>query len=79
MRVHIVLDDALVADLDARIGPRERSAFIAQAVRSALDDVRRWERIESAIGSVSDTGHDWDEDPAAWVSAQRRGDARRIG
>jgi hypothetical protein len=79
MRLHIVLDDDLVSDLDSRVGPRERSAFIAQAVRSALDDLWRWEQIESAIGSVSDEGHDWDDDPAAWVAEQRRSDPDRVG
>ncbi|MEX1006351.1 MAG: hypothetical protein WD271_00725 [Acidimicrobiia bacterium] len=79
MRLHIVLDDDLVADLDSRVAPRERSAFIAQAIRSALEDQWRWEQIESALGSISDHGHAWDDDPAAWVREQRRGDTRRVG
>jgi hypothetical protein len=79
MRLHIVLDDDLVADLDRRVAPRERSAFIAQAVRSALEDQYRWEQIESALGSIRDRGHAWDGDPAAWVREQRRGDSRRVG
>jgi predicted transcriptional regulator len=79
MRLHIVLDDDLVGDLDARVAPRERSAFIAQAVRAALDDRWRWDQIETALGSIADRGHDWDDDPAAWVREQRRGDARRVG
>ena len=29
MRLHIALDDELVAELDRRAGPRQRSAFIA--------------------------------------------------
>jgi hypothetical protein len=68
-----------VADLDARVAPRERSAFIAQALRSALEDQWRWDQIESALGSISDDGHAWDDDPAAWVRKQRRGDERRVG
>jgi hypothetical protein len=79
MRLHIVLDDELVADLDSRVAPRERSAFIAQAVRTALQDQWRWEQIASAIGSIPDRGHDWDDNPAEWVSSQRRGDERRVG
>jgi hypothetical protein len=77
--MHINLDDSLVAELDRRVGPRRRSAFIAAAIRHALDDERRWELIESAFGSIPDTGHDWDEDPAAWVRAQRFADERRVG
>jgi metal-responsive CopG/Arc/MetJ family transcriptional regulator len=79
MRVHITLDDALVRELDQRVGPRRRSAFVSQAVQHALEDEQRWELIESAIGSIADNGHEWDEDPAAWVSAQRRLDETRVG
>jgi len=79
VRLHITLDDELVRELDRRAGSRGRSAFIAGAIERALDDARRWELIESAIGSIPDTGHDWDADPAAWVSAQRRVDAARVG
>jgi hypothetical protein len=73
------LDDQLVQELDERVGRRQRSAFIAETIRRALDDERRWEDIESAIGSIPDHGHEWDADPAAWVRAQRTGDARRVG
>ena len=79
MRLHITLEDELVEDLDRRVGPRGRSGFIAQALRQALEDQRRWEMIESAIGSIPDRGHDWDADPAAWVRSQRRGAERRVG
>ena len=79
MRLHITLDDDLVAELDRRAGPRQRSAFIAQLIRRRLDDERRWDDIEAALGGISDTGHDWDEDPAEWVLRQRRGDERSPG
>lgn len=79
MRLHIVLEDDIVRELDQRLGLRRRSAFIARAVERALDDERRWELIESSLGSVTDNGHEWDADPAAWVQAQRRLDERRVG
>jgi hypothetical protein len=79
VRLHITFPDELVAELDRRAGARRRSAYIVAAVQDALEDERRWELIESAIGSVQDTGHDWDEDPAAWVHDQRFSDARRVG
>lgn len=79
MRVHITLEDDLVRELDQRVGPRCRSAFVAEAVRQALDEERRWELVESAVGSIDDRGHDWDEDPAAWVRGQRRADSARVG
>lgn len=79
MRLHISLDDGLVRELDRRVGSRRRSAFIARAVERALDDERRWELIEGAIGSIGDRGHDWDDDPGAWVAAQRQADRTRVG
>ena len=79
MRVHIALEDELVAELDKRAGARRRSAFIAELIRRGLDDEQRWDDIESALGQLPTTGHDWDTDPAEWVRGQRRGDARRAG
>jgi hypothetical protein len=76
MRVHITLDEADVRRLDARVGARRRSSFIAEAVRRALDDEHRWESIESAIGSIPDSGHAWDDDAADWVHRQRHADPR---
>lgn len=79
MRLHIALDEALVAELDRRVGPRQRSAFIAELIRRGLEDEQRWDDIESGLGALADTTHEWDDDPAAWVRAQRRGDTRRAG
>ena len=79
MRIHIMLDDELVAELDRRAGVRRRSAFVAELIARGLEDERRWEEIDAALGSIPDTGHDWDDDPAAWVRMQRRGDAERSG
>ena len=79
MRVHITLDEADVRRLDARVGSRRRSRFIAEAVRRALDDEHRWELIDSAIGAVTDGDHAWDEDPGEWVRSQRTLDPARVG
>lgn len=79
MRLHISLDDEIVSALDARVGRRERSAFIATAVRRALDDERRWEDIEDVVGVLAGSEHEWDVDPAGWVHAQRTADTTRVG
>lgn len=78
MRMHITIPDELVSELDRRVGPRGRSPFVAKAVEQALEDAERWDLIESSLGAVGG-GKEWDEDPAAWVRAQRRTDARRVG
>ncbi len=79
MRVHISLDDDLLEQLDRRVEVRQRSRFIAEAVRRALDDEHRWELIESSVGAIADSGHEWDDDAADWVHRQRRVDERRVG
>jgi len=79
MRLHISLEDELIDALDARVGRRQRSAFIAATIRHALEDQQRWDDIEAALGSLQKAEHDWDADPAGWVRSQRRGDRRRVG
>lgn len=79
MRVHISLDEELVAEIDRKVGPRRRSAYIADVVRRQLESDRRWEKMRSAYGSISDEGHPWDPDVAKWVHDSRREDPRRVG
>ena len=79
MRIHITLDDELVAELDQRAGARRRSAFVAEMIRRGLENESRWDDIEAALGSLSDSGHEWDDDPAQWVRRQRHGSPGRSG
>jgi metal-responsive CopG/Arc/MetJ family transcriptional regulator len=79
MDLRINLDDQLIAEIDGRVGEERRSEFISQVVERALDDESRWDAILGAMGSISDHGHEWDPDPAAWVREQRRSDPRRVG
>jgi len=79
MRLQISLDADLVHDLDLRVGRRRRSAFIASAVREALDDERRWNDIEAAMGRMAEIKHEWDDDPGSWVRSQRAVDSSRVG
>jgi metal-responsive CopG/Arc/MetJ family transcriptional regulator len=79
MRLHITLEDDLVARLDRRVGRRRRSAFISETVRKALEDERRWEDIEAGLGALAEDPHEWDADPEGWVRAQRQTDPVRLG
>ena len=79
MRMHIELDDQLVAQVDELSGPRGRSAFVRSAVERAVRQELRWSDIEAAAGAIEAEGHEWDADPAVWVRQQRRTDARRGG
>jgi len=78
MRLEIRLDEDLVAEIDRRVGERKRSDFIARVVRDAIDDENRWDEIDSGLGVLIDSGHEWDADAAHWVRSQRRG-VRRSG
>ncbi len=78
MRQHITLDDATVAALDARVGPRRRSASVTAAVRRALEDDERWAALEASVRAAQDVPHEWDDDPAGWIRAQRT-EPRRTG
>jgi hypothetical protein len=77
--MHIELDHQLAQELDDLAGPRGRSSFVRAAIVSAIERERRWRSLEASLGSIPDTGHEWDLDPAGWVRDQRRGDARRVG
>jgi Arc/MetJ family transcription regulator len=79
MRMHIELEDELVARIDEIAGARGRSAFVRKAVESAVAEETRWARLRAAAGAIPDKGHGWDDDPAQWVRDQRRGDLRRGG
>ncbi len=79
MRMHIELDDELVARIDAVAGPRGRSRFVREAIEKAIDWERRWALIKSSRGAIADYGHDWDDDPAEWVRQQRFADPKRVG
>ena len=79
MRMHIELNDRLVAEVDELAGPRGRSSFVRSAIEQAVRQERRWHEIEAAAGAITDTGHAWDDDPAGWVRQQRRADVRRAG
>jgi hypothetical protein len=75
----MVMDDELVRRIDAVAGERGRTGWIVRVVTDALDTEERWKGILAGIGSIPDTGHEWDEDPAAWVRAQRRENPDAVG
>lgn len=78
--MHIELDDEIVRQVDRLAGPRERTAFVRNAILRALDEAHRAESLRAAAGSLAEaSAHDWDNDPAAWVHEVRRGDPRRVG
>lgn len=79
MRLHISLDDEIVAELDSRVGERKRSAFIAAIIRQALDDASRWDQVLASAGSIGPDGGYWGDDPSRWVREERLSDSARVG
>ncbi len=79
MRMHIELDDALIAELDQLAGVRGRSAFVRTAIERSVRQEQRWRALRSAAGALASEVHEWDADPAAWVRKQRHSDSRRAG
>jgi hypothetical protein len=73
MRLHVYLNDDLVAQLDGEVGSRGRSAFVEECVRTELDRRRRWRSIWSAFEEppIDGEGHPWDPDPAAYLHEER--------
>ena len=55
------------------------AAFVRDAVRDAIDRRCRQHVLRQAAGVLRDGGHEWGDDPAAWVQRQRSGDPRRVG
>ena len=79
MRMHIVLDSEVVAEIDAIAGPRRRSAFVRKAILAAIERNRRASSLRTAAGTFSGTGHDWDDDEEGWVRRQLTGELRPVG
>ncbi|MGH2806859.1 MAG: CopG family ribbon-helix-helix protein [Actinomycetota bacterium] len=79
MRVHIVLDDDVVREIDEIVGRRGRSRFIREAISSALAHRNQRDRIRAARGALQGAGHEWDADVAVWVREQRRSDGSIVG
>jgi predicted transcriptional regulator len=77
--MHIEVEDELMSRVDRLAGSRGRSQFVRTAIERAVEHEDRWALIEGAANSIRPSGHAWDDDPAEWVRAQRRGDDRRGG
>ena len=72
-RTHITLPEEIRADLDRLVPKRNRSRFIADAVRKELLIARQKEALRLAAGAWKDEDHpELKAGAAAWVKKQRR-------
>jgi hypothetical protein len=76
-RAHVILPDDLLADVDALVGPRGRSAFLAEVIREAVTRRRLLEFLSSKEPIWKDEDYPKFRDGAeAWVRRMRDEDLR---
>jgi hypothetical protein len=71
-RAHIILPVELVADIDALVGKRGRSAFLTQIARDEIQRRQQQAALRQAAGSWKDSDHpELAQGSAAWVRGMR--------
>ena len=71
-RAHVVLPDDLLADVDALVGPRGRSAFLAEVIREAVNRRRLLTFLSSKEPIWKDEDHpELAGGAEAWVRQMR--------
>jgi Arc/MetJ-type ribon-helix-helix transcriptional regulator len=76
-RAHVVLPDDLLADVDALVGPRGRSAFLTEVIREAVNRRRLLDFLSSKEPILKDEDYPEFRDGAeAWVRNMRDQDLR---
>jgi Arc/MetJ-type ribon-helix-helix transcriptional regulator len=76
-RAHVVLPDDLLADVDALVGPRGRSAFLAEVIREAVNRRRLLEFLGSKEPILKDEDYpEFRGGAEAWVRRMRDEDLR---
>jgi metal-responsive CopG/Arc/MetJ family transcriptional regulator len=75
VRTHVVLPKELLEAVDELVGPRKRSAFIAEAVEALVARERLGKALEEATGFLAAEDYpEWEtpEKISAWVRELRR-------
>ena len=72
-RTHITLPKEILADLDRLVEKRQRSRFIAEAVRKELLLARQKAALQQAVGAWKDNDHpELKNGATAWVRKLRQ-------
>jgi len=76
-RAHVILPDDLLAEVDALVGPRGRSAFLTDVIRDAVNRRRLLAFLSSKEPVLKDEDYPEFRDGAAvWVRQMRDEDLR---
>lgn len=71
-RAHVFLPDDLLAEVDALVGPRGRSAFLTEVIREAVNRTRLLQFLNSKESIWKDENHpELAEGADAWVRGLR--------
>jgi len=77
-RTHIIIPAELVTEIDALVGKRGRSLFLAEAARKELNQLRLKQALDKAIGVWQDKDHpELKKGSAHWVTQLRKAEASR--
>ena len=77
-RAHVFLPDDLLAEVDALVGPRGRSAFLTEVVREAVNGRRLLQFLSSQEPIWKDEDHpELAQGANAWIRQLRDEDLRR--
>jgi len=74
VRLNVILPSKMVEELRALVPARQRSKFIAEAVRERIDRLRYNAAVSASFGAWSDEDHpDMADGPAIdrWIEAAR--------
>ena len=80
-RVHLEIPEEVLAEVDALVGPRQRSQFVTAVVREKLDRLRLRRLAREAAGSLAGVdvpGWETPEAADAWLRELRHGWDRRL-
>ncbi len=76
-RTHVVMSEAVLGEIDRRVGARGRSRFLEEAAREKLARLELEEALRATKGIVRGKGYEhWRnrDSTAAWVREGRRAD-----
>ena len=80
-RIHVVLPNSLLEEIDRIAGPRRRSEYIAETLEQSVLRERQRQAIQETTGILSDDEYpEWStpEKTSAWVRRTRDLESQRL-
>jgi hypothetical protein len=78
-RMHVVLSEQLVQEIDQVVGGRQRSSFLTQAAERELMRLRQLKALDEVAGAWKDKDHpELKQGAVKWVRKLRQESHRRV-